>query len=169
MSKKLGIAVVLSVAVLGLAGLGAWGAWRFVVGPAPTNSRTSSGPNDKNSTPPTSDPPDSLESRFASRVQPFLERNCFGCHGPKKQEGELDLSRYTSMSAVSKDSRHWDLVLKRLQAEEMPPEKAPHQPAPAERAAVIAWIRDLRDHEAQRNAGDGPRDADEGGFHSGLG
>src|SRR5205085_9054082 len=33
------------------------------------------------------------------------------------------------------------------------PEEA-RRPKPGERAAVIAWIRDLRDHEAKRNAGD---------------
>ena len=36
----------------------------------------------------------------------------------------------------------------------MPPEDAPRQPEADERAAVVAWIRDLRDREAQRNAGD---------------
>src|SRR5205085_7483163 len=44
--------------------------------------------------------------------------------------------------------------LERLQAEEMPPEEAPRRPGSDERATVIAWIRDLRDHEARRNAGD---------------
>src|SRR5205085_9126238 len=33
------------------------------------------------------------------------------------------------------------------------PEEA-RRPKPGERAAVIAWIRDLRDHEAEQNAGD---------------
>src|SRR5438874_1217559 len=42
----------------------------------------------------------------------------------------------------------------RLQAEEMPPDDAPRHPAPEERAAVVAWVRDLRDHETRRRAGD---------------
>src|SRR5262245_64224213 len=36
----------------------------------------------------------------------------------------------------------------------MPPEEAAKRPAPAERVAVVAWVRDLRDHEARQNAGD---------------
>ena len=36
----------------------------------------------------------------------------------------------------------------------MPPDDAPRQPAADERAAVVGWIRDLRDREAQRDAGD---------------
>jgi hypothetical protein len=36
----------------------------------------------------------------------------------------------------------------------MPPENAVKKPTMAERAAVIAWIRELRDREAERTAGD---------------
>src|SRR5262249_53486319 len=39
-------------------------------------------------------------------------------------------------------------------AEEMPAGGAPRGPGPAERAEVIAWIRDLCRREAERNAGD---------------
>src|SRR5262249_11360557 len=52
------------------------------------------------------------------------------------------------------NARQWQLVLERLQAEEMPPEEAPRHPEPGERAAVVAWMRDLRDREAKRHAGD---------------
>ena len=45
-------------------------------------------------------------------------------------------------------------MLERLEAEEMPPEKAPRQPDAHERRAVIDWIAELRDDEARRNAGD---------------
>jgi hypothetical protein len=58
------------------------------------------------------------------------------------------------VTAVANNARQWELVLERLQAEEMPPEEAVRHPKPDERAAVVAWLRDLRDHEAQRTAGD---------------
>jgi hypothetical protein len=87
-------------------------------------------------------------------VHPFLERYCFGCHGPEKQEAELDLSRYSTVRSIANNARFWELVLDRLQTEEMPPEEAPRRPKPDERAVVVAWIRDLRDREAERNAGD---------------
>ncbi|HEY7311823.1 MAG TPA: DUF1592 domain-containing protein [Gemmataceae bacterium] len=97
---------------------------------------------------------DPLESRFSGRVRPFLERYCYSCHGAKKQEAELNLSRDATVAAVVKNLRHWELVLERLQAEEMPPEGARRRPGREERAEVIAWIRDLRDREVRRNAGD---------------
>ena len=70
-------------------------------------------------------PAESLEGRFATRVRPFLETYCFSCHGPKKQKADLDLSRYGDATAIAADAGRLDLILKRLQAEEMPPERAP--------------------------------------------
>jgi Protein of unknown function (DUF1592)/Protein of unknown function (DUF1588)/Protein of unknown function (DUF1587)/Protein of unknown function (DUF1585)/Protein of unknown function (DUF1595)/Planctomycete cytochrome C len=95
-----------------------------------------------------------LEHRFAEVVQPFLKTYCLACHGPKKQEAKLDLSGYTSVAAVLKGQRVWDHVLERLEAEEMPPERATRQPKPHERRAVRDWLRELRAQEARRNAGD---------------
>jgi mono/diheme cytochrome c family protein len=98
-------------------------------------------------------PPEDLDTAFAKVVRPILERNCFRCHGPKKQEAELDLSKADSTAAVVKNLRHWETVLERLQAKEMPPEDA-RQPTAEERAAVIDWVKTVRDREVARNAGD---------------
>lgn len=95
-----------------------------------------------------------LERRFADDVQPFLKNYCFSCHGEKKQEAKLDLRGYSSLAAVVKNHRVWDAVLERLEAEEMPPEKARKQPTADERRAVIEWIEAVREEEAGRNAGD---------------
>jgi Protein of unknown function (DUF1592)/Protein of unknown function (DUF1588)/Protein of unknown function (DUF1587)/Protein of unknown function (DUF1585)/Protein of unknown function (DUF1595)/Planctomycete cytochrome C len=140
MSRDFRIRLTLCVSALGLAGLGAWHAFH-----APVGSQAVAAPVL---------PTNSLEHRFTTRVQPFLERYCISCHGPKKQKAMLDLSRDTSVAAVAKNARRWEQVLERLQAQEMPPEDAPRQPERDERAAVIAWIRELCDREAERNAGD---------------
>ena len=95
-----------------------------------------------------------LERRFAEVVQPFLKNYCLTCHGTKKQEAKLDLSGYTSAAAVVKNQRIWDHVRERLEAEEMPPEKAPGRPKPHERRAVLDWLQELREQEARRHAGD---------------
>ena len=95
-----------------------------------------------------------LERRFADVVQPFLKNYCLACHGPKKQQAKLDLSGYTSAAVIVKNQHIWDRLIERLEAEEMPPENAPRQPGPHERRAVLDWLRDLREQEAQRNAGD---------------
>jgi hypothetical protein len=95
-----------------------------------------------------------LQHRFATQVRPFLQRYCLSCHGAKKPKASLDLTADTTAAAVAKNVRQWEHVLQRLDADEMPPEDAARRPTPDERAAVVAWLRDLRDHEAERNAGD---------------
>jgi Protein of unknown function (DUF1592)/Protein of unknown function (DUF1588)/Protein of unknown function (DUF1587)/Protein of unknown function (DUF1585)/Protein of unknown function (DUF1595)/Planctomycete cytochrome C len=99
-------------------------------------------------------PPDTLEQRFSAKVLPFVERYCYGCHGPKKQSAALDLSHDTSVNGIVKNIRHWELVLERLNAKEMPPEETKKQPTAAEREEVVAWLCELRSREAERNAGD---------------
>jgi mono/diheme cytochrome c family protein len=98
--------------------------------------------------------PDPLETQFAAKVRPFLDRYCVGCHGPKKQSASLDLSTDTTAAAVVKNAKQWELVLERLHAKEMPPESAKTRPTDAEREAVVKWVRDLQDREAERHAGD---------------
>ena len=95
-----------------------------------------------------------LEQRFSEVVRPFLEAYCLACHGSKKQEAKLDLSEHQNVATVLKASKTWELLAERLEAEEMPPAKAPKKPTPAERKAVLDWIQSVRDHEAQKNAGD---------------
>jgi hypothetical protein len=95
-----------------------------------------------------------LERRFADVVQPFLKNYCQDCHGTKKQQAKLDLNVYASAAAVARSQRVWDRVLERLEAEEMPPEKAVRRPTAHERRAVLEWLRELREQEARRHAGD---------------
>jgi hypothetical protein len=156
MSIKTAIRLVVVVLALGLPGLGAWYAFHAgMVSVAPVSAPDGPGPQDKEVSgvgeAPSGGP---LEQQFSTQVRPFLEHYCFGCHGPKKQKASLDLSRDASVPAVVNNARQWELVLERLAAEEMPPATAPRRPAPEERAAVVAWIRELRAREGQRQAGD---------------
>lgn len=96
----------------------------------------------------------SLDRRFKEVVQPFVKKHCLTCHGPETQEGKLDLSGDSSIVSVVQHHRVWDIVVERLEAEEMPPKKVPQQPTAEERRAVIEWIKALREYEARRNAGD---------------
>lgn len=95
-----------------------------------------------------------LETRFDQTVRPFIVNNCLGCHGPEKPKGKLDLSAYTSVSSIVKDHKVWVSVQERLEAEEMPPAEARHQPTADERRTIVGWITGLLDREAERNAGD---------------
>src|SRR5262245_21628436 len=95
-----------------------------------------------------------LEQRFRETVQPLLKTYCHGCHGSERREGKRDLSAYATLSAVEDAYQTWEHVRKRLEAGEMPPEDARQQPTRNERAAIIQWLRSVRNHLAQANAGD---------------
>jgi len=98
--------------------------------------------------------PTTIERTFTETVTPFLQTYCTSCHAKDHPKGDLDLTRYRSVAAIAHDDRQWVEVRDKLAADEMPPEKAEHRPAAAERQAVVAWIDSVRRHEAERNAGD---------------
>ena len=134
MSNNPGTRLTLFIVVICLTG---WGTWRAISSTTQTAAQTNK-----------------LEQRFSTQVKPFLERYCVSCHGAKKPKGGLDLTRDVTVNAIAKNERQWELVLQRLQAQEMPPESAPRHPKADESAAVVAWIRELHDREAKRHAGD---------------
>ncbi len=147
MSGKSLTGIVLLVVCLG--SLGAWYSLR------PVPSKESANEDDALPIASSSVPPaDPLDGRFSTDVKPFLQRYCFSCHGEKKQEAALDLRNDATTKAVADNARLWELVLSRLESQEMPPEDASSQPNAEERGAVVAWIRDFRDREAERSAGD---------------
>jgi hypothetical protein len=94
-----------------------------------------------------------LERQFAQNVRPFLAAYCLGCHGGATPAAQFDLRPYSSMAAVVRDYGHWNQVLDKLTAGQMPPKPA-KQPPIAARRQVIRWIEAMRTTEAQRNAGD---------------
>src|SRR3954463_15657910 len=79
-----------------------------------------------------------LERDFNGTVKPFVATYCVSCHGADDPEAELNLSSFTSLNGVVADFPHWQLVLERLGAEEMPPlKKAKKIPSAKERQAVV--------------------------------
>jgi hypothetical protein len=97
---------------------------------------------------------EALESSFLAHIRPFFERYCLECHGPKKKKGDLDLSGDLSVASIAGNPRRWDMVRNRLEAREMPPEETSRQPKAEERGRAVAWLHELSDREAARNAGD---------------
>jgi hypothetical protein len=93
------------------------------------------------------------ERAFQQEVLPFLERYCTACHGGNRPKAKFDLSGYRTSTAIVRDYGHWEHVLDRLKAADMPPEDKV-QPAADERSAIISWIENLWRIEAERNAGD---------------
>ena len=76
---------------------------------------------------------------FESAVEPFLAKNCYGCHNEKLSSGRLNLTQFKTKAAMDADPDRWELVLKRLKAGEMPPQPMP-RPNEAELHTVTTWI-----------------------------
>ncbi len=96
----------------------------------------------------------SLEQSFRETVHPFIENYCFSCHSGDKVKGDLDLSTYATLASVTKDFRRWNIVVEKLKAGEMPPEKAKLHPTADQRRQIIDWIEGAIAEEAKRHAGD---------------
>ena len=76
---------------------------------------------------------------FRSRVRPFLETHCIGCHGPEKSKGKVTLHTLDGELSGGMEMKRWELILEMLESGEMPPEDEP-QPKSAERNGVARWI-----------------------------
>lgn len=81
---------------------------------------------------------EALGPAFAQEIRPLLQRHCTSCHGAKDPEADLDLEQLPA----TRPAQEWLGLLReireRLRTGEMPPPEEP-QPAPAERARLLAW------------------------------
>jgi len=98
--------------------------------------------------------PEQLDAQFQSVVRPFLDANCFECHGDDVQNAGLKLNAYTNLDSVVKDFRRWNTVLGKLKRGEMPPDNADTHPTAAQLKPIIDWIEAMQAVESKNNAGD---------------
>ncbi len=94
-----------------------------------------------------------LDRQFDTTVRPFVSTYCAVCHAGASPAAQLNLRAFSSSAEVLSDFPHWEAVLAKLTAGQMPPAGMKQPPAEA-RQAVIAWIRAVSVREAQKNAGD---------------
>jgi mono/diheme cytochrome c family protein len=89
---------------------------------------------------------------YDREVRPFFVRHCLACHGPEKTKGNLRLDRLAPDFASESNRERWQLILKRIKAQEMPPESKP-RPTHKEIANLSAWIGErVQAAEAVRKA-----------------
>ena len=55
------------------------------------------------------------------------------CHSTEKHKGDIDLEKFTSLSAVQKHPEPWERVYEEVSMDEMPPKEKP-QPTSEDRA-----------------------------------
>jgi hypothetical protein len=92
-------------------------------------------------------------SVYERDIQPVLKEYCFTCHSTKKQKGDLDLERFTSMELARRDPSVWEHALEQFANQEMPPKGKP-QPTPAQMERLTAWMQDTLEGVARETAGD---------------
>lgn len=86
-------------------------------------------------------------------LEPFLKKYCVGCHGPKRQEGQVRFDSVAWEITTNDVAQRWQDVLDQLNGGDMPPEDA-NQPSNDELAkaldvltgAVLEARRRLTDH-----------------------
>src|SRR3954466_4447479 len=94
-----------------------------------------------------------LERGFTQTVRPFLNEYCVSCHSGKSPAAQLDLKSVTTLESVVQDFGHWNLLMERIERQEMPPKPIPQPPA-GRRQKVIEWVKAVRADELRKNAGD---------------
>lgn len=90
---------------------------------------------------------------FHQDILPVLTRYCNDCHSTRRQKGDLDLERFSSVAEIKKEPVIWDQVREQLASGEMPPKDKP-QLSKEEHARLTRWIQGMLDEVALANAGD---------------
>jgi hypothetical protein len=90
---------------------------------------------------------------FGKDVQPLLKEYCLNCHSTKKQKGDLDLERFTSLDLVKRDPGVWEHSLEQIHNNEMPPKDKP-RPTPEQMKLLTSWMQGTLDQIALASAGD---------------
>lgn len=76
---------------------------------------------------------------YEAKVRPVLEKYCFGCHGEKKQKGDLRLDTLQADFVKAATAGKWVEVMDNMNLGEMPPEER-DQPSVEELRVVTSWV-----------------------------
>lgn len=87
---------------------------------------------------------------FAGKIKPLVADYCGRCHGDEKQKGDLNLTRFDSISKVTAEKSVWATVAERIEAGEMPPGKS-KQLSSADRDALLNWVHSIVDEKLDPN------------------
>ncbi len=77
---------------------------------------------------------------FATKVVPFLESYCYGCHNHKDNAGGVSLEGIETAAHAKKDRKTWEMVERVLMDGSMPPKDRKKQPKKEERGEVAAYL-----------------------------
>ncbi|MFO0868838.1 MAG: DUF1592 domain-containing protein [Pirellulales bacterium] len=99
------------------------------------------------------DPPpvDDVQT-FRGPVLAIVKRHCLSCHGPRKQEAELDLGRFPDHASVLAQPAPWRTVLDMIESDAMPPADRPRLTAEEKRTLVRYLERTLYQLDCERDS-----------------
>jgi hypothetical protein len=79
-------------------------------------------------------------SDFKKTAIPFLEKNCYECHGGKTTKADLNLKQIKDDKDIIKEHKTWRNILQQVNSGEMPPKKAAVKPTAQEIEAFNAAV-----------------------------
>ncbi|MEQ9410960.1 MAG: DUF1592 domain-containing protein [Fuerstiella sp.] len=91
------------------------------------------------------------EQTFKKKVEPFVNKYCISCHGPRPEAGINLRSALRSPGATS-SFLHWKKAVANVRVHDMPPDYADKIPTDDERRQFIDWIGKLK-YMAPRDPG----------------
>lgn len=80
------------------------------------------------------------EGHFEKSIQPFLAKNCYGCHNDKLKTADVNLAAFKTAASIAADPEVWEKVGIKLQDGTMPPKGLPRPPQ-EEITSVTTWIK----------------------------
>src|SRR6185503_7939696 len=84
------------------------------------------------------------DASFDDVVKPFLQRNCYLCHGARLKNADVDLQAFETPAAIVADPEVWEKAVMKMRTGQMPPPPV-QRPEEAEIAAVTGWIENTID------------------------
>jgi mono/diheme cytochrome c family protein len=85
--------------------------------------------------------PHGPEAAFAETVKPFLQRNCYLCHGARLKNADVDLQAFETAAAIVADPEVWEKAIVKMRTGQMPPPPM-QRPEDEEIAAITGWLED---------------------------
>jgi mono/diheme cytochrome c family protein len=89
----------------------------------------------------------------AARNKEVVSQFCAGCHGTGEAEAGVNFESLLKQDTVAADFRTWLNVAIQLEQRQMPPAEA-DQPSPAQRAQLLAWVRNQIQAAVHEHEGD---------------
>lgn len=83
------------------------------------------------------------EETFKEKVEPFVNKYCIDCHGPRPEAG-INLRSALKSPGAASSFLHWKKAVANVKVHDMPPDYADEIPSDEKRRQFIKWIGKLK-------------------------